>query len=77
MISHVQSCMHNKADIGKCQDDTLRKLCEYHNCLSKVMVEAVGSSEVLPQPVNGMCCDMCTKENAPAMLELTTPSFFS
>ena len=36
-------------------------------------MEALGSSEVLPQSINGMCCDMCTKENAPTMLQLIMP----
>ena len=36
-----------------------------------MLVEALGSEEVLPQAP--LCCDVCTKENVPILLELIRP----
>ena len=66
-----QSCgviYANKADLDKCHDLQLKKLWTCTEWHRKVLVEALGSEELLPQAL--LCCDVCTKENVPSLLEL-------
>ena len=69
-----QSCRviyANKTDLDKCYDIQLKKLCTCTECHRKDLVEALGSEEVLPQAP--LCCDVCSKENIPTLLELIRP----
>ena len=39
----------NKTDLDKCHDIQLKKLCTCTECHRKVLMEALGSEELLPQ----------------------------
>ena len=69
-----QSCgviFNKKTDLDKCHDLQLKNLCSCKECHRKVLVEALGSKEVLPQAT--LCCDVCSKENIPTLMELIRP----